>query len=187
MQDTPAIVEDDKEAVEHAEGDRGHGEEVHGRNGFPVIRKKHAPALGWLGVSRNPLHPPGDGPLGHVKAQQEKLAVNARRAPGWVLRHHTEDQPSNLGRQFFPPELLPHSRDPTPVQSKPARCQRTTVSGLTSTRDCIRHPRNDGRIPRRFCQPLPSGVGDACASAPPTVAGERDLPGAGFDAIESSG
>src|ERR1700746_3851004 len=50
-----------------------------------------------------------------------------------------------------------------------------------------RHTRNDGRIPRRFCQPLPSGVGDACASAPPTVAGERDFPGAGFDAIESSG
>jgi eukaryotic-like serine/threonine-protein kinase len=36
-------------------------------------------------------------------------------------------------------------------------------------------------------KPLPSGVGDACASAPPTVAGERDFPGAGFDAIESSG
>jgi hypothetical protein len=49
MQDTPAIVEDDKEAVEDAEGDRGHGEEVHGRNRFPVIRKKRAPALGWLG------------------------------------------------------------------------------------------------------------------------------------------
>jgi hypothetical protein len=30
MQDTPAIMADDKEAVEHAEGDRGHGEEVHG-------------------------------------------------------------------------------------------------------------------------------------------------------------
>ena len=49
MQDTPAIVTDDKEAVENTEADRGHGEEVHGRNCFPVIRKKHAPALGWLG------------------------------------------------------------------------------------------------------------------------------------------
>src|SRR5215831_19565175 len=34
MQDTPAIVADDKEAVEDAEADRGHGEEVHGRNRF---------------------------------------------------------------------------------------------------------------------------------------------------------
>src|SRR5215472_5962436 len=42
MQDTPAIVTDDKEAVEDAEADRGHGEEVHGRNRFPVIPKKGA-------------------------------------------------------------------------------------------------------------------------------------------------
>src|SRR5215472_10655479 len=48
MQDTQAIVADDKEAVEDAEADRGHGEEVHGRNRFPVIPKKGAPAwAGW--------------------------------------------------------------------------------------------------------------------------------------------
>jgi hypothetical protein len=41
MQDAPAIVADDKEAVEDAEGDRWHGEEVHGRNRFPVIAKKN--------------------------------------------------------------------------------------------------------------------------------------------------
>src|SRR5258705_12701590 len=35
MQDTPAIMADDKEAVEDAEGDRWHGEEAHGRNPFP--------------------------------------------------------------------------------------------------------------------------------------------------------
>jgi len=60
MQDPPAIVADDKEAVEDAEGDRGHGEEVHGRNRFPVIRKKRTPAPGWLGISRRPLHPAGE-------------------------------------------------------------------------------------------------------------------------------
>jgi hypothetical protein len=49
MQDTPAIVTDDKEAVENIEADRGHGEEVRGRNRFPVIRKKRATALCWLG------------------------------------------------------------------------------------------------------------------------------------------
>ena len=32
MQDPAAIVSDDKEAVEDAEGDRGHGEKIHGRN-----------------------------------------------------------------------------------------------------------------------------------------------------------
>jgi len=37
MQDTPAIMADDKEAVEDAEGDGGHGEELHGRNRFPSL------------------------------------------------------------------------------------------------------------------------------------------------------
>ena len=106
MQNTPAIVTDDKEAVEDAEGDRGHGEEVHGRNRFPVIRKKCAPALGWLGVSRCSLHPAGDGSFGDVKAQEEELAVNARRTPGWVFRHHTEDQLSKFCRQLFPTDLF---------------------------------------------------------------------------------
>lgn len=62
----------------------------------PVIRKKGAPALGRLGIFRRPLHPAGDGSLGDVKAQHEQFAVNARRAPGWVLRHHAEDQFSNF-------------------------------------------------------------------------------------------
>ena len=116
MQDTAAMVTDDKEAVEHAKADRGHGEEVHGRNRFPVIRKKHAPALGWLGASRRPLHPAGDGSLGGIEAQHEKLAVNARRAPGWVLRHHPEDQLSHFHRQFLPTNLFSGLR--APVQSK---------------------------------------------------------------------
>jgi hypothetical protein len=33
------------------------------------------------GISGNPLHPAGDGSLGYIKAQHEKLAVNARSAP----------------------------------------------------------------------------------------------------------
>ena len=114
MQDTPAIVADNKETVEDAERDRGHGEEVHRRNRFPVMLKKRAPTLGWPGISRRPLHPAGDGSLGDVKAQHEKLAVNARSTPGWVLRH---------------------SRNP-------ARCQRTTVSGVTTRRDFFQSDQN---------------------------------------------
>src|SRR5216683_1140859 len=120
MQDTPAIVADDKETVEDAERDRGHGEEVHRRNRFPVILKKRAPTFGWPGIPRRPLHPPGDGSLGDVKAQHEKLAVNARSTPDWVLRHHAEDQLPNFLRQSFPTDLFSQLRDQTPVQSKPS-------------------------------------------------------------------
>jgi hypothetical protein len=43
VQDTAAIMADDKATLEHAECDRWHGEEVHRRNRFPVILKKCAP------------------------------------------------------------------------------------------------------------------------------------------------
>ena len=120
MQDTPAIVAHDKEAVEDTKADRGHGEEVHGRNRFPVIPKKGAPALGWLGIPRNWLHPAGDASLGYLEAQHEQFAVNARRAPGRVLRHHTEDQLPNFRRQLFPADLFSRLRDPTPGSKIPS-------------------------------------------------------------------
>src|SRR5215469_12091195 len=124
MQDTPAIVADDKEAVEDAEADRGHGEEVHGRNRFPVISKKSAPTLGWLGIPRNSLHPAGDTSLGYLEAQHEQFAVNARRTPGWVLRHHTDDQLQNLRRQFFAAAVYCRLRDKPRVNSTASAMQR---------------------------------------------------------------
>lgn len=45
MQNAPATVSDDEEAVEHAKGEGGHGEKIHRSNGFAVIVKKYLPAL----------------------------------------------------------------------------------------------------------------------------------------------
>jgi hypothetical protein len=80
VQEPPALVADDKEAVEDTENDRGHGEEVHCGNCFPVIRKKRATALGWPELSQNPLHPAGDASLAETEAQHEQFIMNARRA-----------------------------------------------------------------------------------------------------------
>jgi hypothetical protein len=45
---------DDEEAVEHAERNRWHSEEIHGRNGFPMVSKEGQPALGPVRISRRP-------------------------------------------------------------------------------------------------------------------------------------
>jgi len=43
MQDAPTVMTDDEEAVQKAEGDSGHREEVHGSDGFAVVVKKGEP------------------------------------------------------------------------------------------------------------------------------------------------
>jgi len=140
MQDKPAIVADDKETVEDAERDRGHCEEVHRRNRFPVILEKCAPTLGWPGSSGRALHPARDGSLGDVKAQHEELAVNARSTPGWVLRHHAEDQLPNFPRQSFPADLFSNLRDHAPVHAKPS---------AVPAYDCLWANDNERLRPRR--------------------------------------
>src|SRR6202521_5285597 len=67
VQDVPPIMADDEEAVEHAERDRWHSEEIHGRNRFPMVSKEGQPALGRVRISRRSFHPTGDGSLGKFK------------------------------------------------------------------------------------------------------------------------
>jgi len=109
VQDPLPIMTDDEEAVEHAERDRWHGEEIHGRNGFPMVTKEGQPALGTGAISRRSLYPTGDGSLGKIKAKHEKFPVNPRRSPGWILNDHPEDQFPNLLRCLFPSDLPPDS------------------------------------------------------------------------------
>jgi hypothetical protein len=49
VQDAPSIVTDDEETVEHAEHNRWHGEEIHGRNRFPMVSTESQPSLGRSG------------------------------------------------------------------------------------------------------------------------------------------
>lgn len=57
VQDAPTIVADHEEAVEKAESDRWYGEEVHGRNDFPMISKESEPTSCRLRISRRSFHP----------------------------------------------------------------------------------------------------------------------------------
>ena len=57
MENAPPIVANDKEAIQPTEGDRGHREEVHGRDGFAVIVQKAEPSTSGFWIFGCALHP----------------------------------------------------------------------------------------------------------------------------------
>jgi len=118
VQDAPTIMTDDEEAVEHAERNRWRGEEIHGRNRFPMVSKERQPALGPVRISRCSLHPTGDRSLGKFKTEHAEFPMDPRRSPGWVLNDHTKDQFPNLLRCRSSSDRPPDSGDQPPVDSK---------------------------------------------------------------------
>src|SRR6266446_543020 len=134
VQDTPTVVTDDEKAIERAEGDRRNSEQVHRGNRFPVIAEKGKPALGRLRISRRPFHPTRDCSFRDIKAEHEKLAMDAWRSPGGVLNDHSEDQFLNLLRRLSSPDRLPD----LPVQ--PESCP-------VPTHHRFRRDHNEGLLP----------------------------------------
>jgi len=61
VQNTPTIMADDKEALEHRKRDRRNGKEIHGGDGFPMVTNEGTPALAGLGAPGHPVHPAGNG------------------------------------------------------------------------------------------------------------------------------
>jgi hypothetical protein len=90
MQDAPTIVADDEEAVEHTEGNRWYGEEVHRRNRFPMVSKEGELTFGRGTISRRSFHPTGDRSLGELKTEHEEFPMYPRRSPGYVLGDYLE-------------------------------------------------------------------------------------------------
>ena len=91
VKNSPPIMRDDKEAIENAEGECRHGEEVHRCDGFAVIAQERRPTLCRIGIPRRLAHPAQHGSLRNVEAEHLELAVNARRSPSRVLRDHAKD------------------------------------------------------------------------------------------------
>jgi hypothetical protein len=115
VQYAPSIVTDDEETVEHAEHNRWHGEEIHGRNRFPMVSKESQPSLGPVRISRRSLHPTEDGSLGKFKTEHAKFPMDPRRSPCGVLNDHSEDQFPNLLRCRSSSDLPADSGDQPPV------------------------------------------------------------------------
>jgi hypothetical protein len=96
------VMADDEQAVEDTEGDRGHGEEIHGRDGFSVVLQESQPVHGRFRISRCTAHPAGNRSLRDIEAQHQEFAMDAWRAPGRILRDHAEDQiPQMVARSIL--------------------------------------------------------------------------------------
>src|ERR1039458_10349160 len=81
VQDAAAIMTDDEEAVQNPKGESGDGEEIHGRDRFPMIAQKGQPALGGLRVLGRPFHPAGNGGFRHVEAEHQEFWLGRGLAP----------------------------------------------------------------------------------------------------------
>src|SRR5882724_2303727 len=118
VENAPTIVTDNEEAVQEAERDRGHSEEVHGGNGFPVIAKKTEPTPCGLRISWRLPHPARDRSLRHIQSKHHQFAVNARSTPSRILRDHVKDQVPDFRRQPLPSHSPPRPGDQTPIQTE---------------------------------------------------------------------
>src|SRR6185437_9202814 len=67
VQDAPAVMPNNEQAVERTECNRRHSEKVHRRDGFAMIRQKRQPTLRWLEISWRSRHPAGDCSLGNIE------------------------------------------------------------------------------------------------------------------------
>src|SRR5713226_955045 len=145
VQDAPAIMANNEEAVEKTEGDRRNGEEIHGGDGFTMMRRKAKHRR------------PGSGSLGARFIQREMLRSDTSkpsiRSSPWMrgapqvgfsattlkIKSFTSFESLFLPTRFLTLEIKLQYR------RKPALCQRTTVSGVTTMRDCF-HPDQNRRV-----------------------------------------
>ena len=116
VKNSSAVMGNHKEAVQHAEGQSGDREEIHGRDHFPVIAQESLPSLTWISPPRGTLYPARNGPLGNIKAQLKQFSVDARCAPGRILRHHREDELAELLADRFSTTLVLAARKPIPIK-----------------------------------------------------------------------
>jgi hypothetical protein len=106
-------------------------------NRFPVVSKEGKPTLGPIRFSRRPFHPTRDGSPGKTKPSMRSSPC-IRGAPQVGFSTTIRKISS---RTSFGVRLLPTCARTLEINlqyiRKPVRCQRTTVSGVTTMRACF--------------------------------------------------
>ena len=79
---------DNEEAVQHSETKRGNGKEVERGNHLAVVLEECQPALDLrlIGQAFQSVQITRDGRFRDIEPELQQFAVDARRAPAWILR-----------------------------------------------------------------------------------------------------
>jgi hypothetical protein len=133
MQHTSAVVADYEETVANPKCKGWNREEVHRHDGFPMIPQEGEPPFGSPGNSRGSAHSARDRSFTDIETQHQEFAMNARRAAGWVLRHHPEDQISDFFLDPVSSSRLVRLRDQAPIQLE--ACAVLPTDGLRAHQD----------------------------------------------------
>ena len=80
-QNLSPVVGHNREAVQHAKGERRYGEEVHCGNGLTVILEERQPVFGEIRSSGTSPNPSRDCGFREIEAELEQFAVNTRALP----------------------------------------------------------------------------------------------------------
>jgi len=95
-----------KETVPQAKGESRDREEIHGRDQFPVMAQESLPSLTWISPPRGPWYPARNGSFGNIQAQLKQFSLDARCAPGRILRHPREHELAALLADRFSTTLV---------------------------------------------------------------------------------
>src|ERR1019366_642373 len=96
VQNAPAIMTDDEEAVQNPKGKSGDSEEINGSDSSPMVAQKGQPALGGLRPLGRSFHPAGNGCSRHVEPEHPESPMDARRTPTGIVSDHLKDQFTDL-------------------------------------------------------------------------------------------
>lgn len=102
-----------KKTYSTRKGDGGHSEEIHAVDDLAVVGEKGAPLLRCVGIGWAAGDKAGDGAFGDLEAELLHLAVDARRAPSWILGDHPAHEGTDLGLRCRASSAAP--RSPTPI------------------------------------------------------------------------
>jgi rhomboid protease GluP len=150
VEEFAAIVAENDEDKEKAEGEGGDHEEVDGNELSGMRGEKGTP--GGRRPRRRPVHVLGDGQLGDLVAEQGEFRLDAPPAPCRILPRHTSDEAADLGVESRPAQPVPGGA-PAPVELEALAVPAENGRGLNDeeiaapTRPQARQPDPEDPIP----------------------------------------